>query len=154
MRLMRSGFLVGALVCTLLACGGVPRTRDGWLRRSAEGGERSPVQAGRELFLGYCASCHGGDARGQGPVASMLKVPPADLTRIALRHGGRFEPYAVAAFIDGRTDVAAHGRREMPVWGRVYDDRNENIMSEETLLSPAMISAIISWLESVQVAGG
>jgi mono/diheme cytochrome c family protein len=150
---MRSGFLAGLLVCTLLACSGVPRNSEGWVRRSAQSEERARIQLGGELFLGYCASCHGGDARGQGPVAPMLKVPPADLTRIALRRGGHFEPSEVAAFIDGRTDVAAHGRREMPVWGRVYDDRNENVMSEETLLSPEMISRIIAWLESVQVAG-
>jgi hypothetical protein len=83
----------------------------------------------------------------------MLKVPPADLTRIAARRGGRFDAAEVAAYIDGRVDITAHGRREMPVWGRVYDERNENVMSDETLLSPGMIFAITAWLKSVQAGG-
>jgi len=149
---VRSTLLAGSLACALLACSGVPRTRNGWEQRSARSDPRARIEWGRELFLGYCASCHGGEARGNGPVAALLKVPPADLTRIAARRG-RFESSEVAAFIDGRADVAAHGKREMPVWGRVYDDRNEKIMSDETLLSRDMIDAITAWLESVQVAG-
>jgi mono/diheme cytochrome c family protein len=143
MAASRSSLGVG-LVCTLLACSAAPgeRSRDE---------ESARVEAGGQLFAGYCASCHGRDARGNGPVASMLKVPPADLTRIAARHGGRFEPSEVAAYIDGRVDVTAHGRREMPVWGRLYDDRNANLMTDETLLSPGMIFTITAWLKSIQV---
>jgi mono/diheme cytochrome c family protein len=142
----RFRYLVHAApVLLALACSGVSGERSG-------DEERARVAAGGDLFTSYCAACHGRDARGGGPVASSLRVPPADLTRIAQRHGG-FDPAQVAAFIDGRVDVTAHGRREMPVWGRIYDDRNENLMSDETLLSPGMIFAITSWLKSVQVAG-
>lgn len=38
----------------------------------------------------YCASCHGVDAKGEGPVAKSLNVKPSDLTRIAARSGGKF----------------------------------------------------------------
>ena len=141
MRFARWVFVAGAL-----ACNGAPSDR-------ARDEELARVEAGAQLFAGYCASCHGSDARGQGPVAAMLKLPPADLTRIAARRDGRFDAAEVAAFIDGRVDVTAHGRREMPVWGRGFDDRNENLMSDETLLSPGMIFAITAWLKSVQVAG-
>jgi mono/diheme cytochrome c family protein len=132
-----------ALGCAALACNGSAE--------SARDEVRARVEAGADLFVRYCASCHGRDARGTGPVAEALSVPPADLTRIAARRGGRFEPSEVAAYIDGRTDVIAHGRREMPVWGRAFDERNENLMSDETLLSPPMIFAITAFLESVQV---
>jgi mono/diheme cytochrome c family protein len=132
-----------ALVCAALACNGSTE--------SARDEVRARVEAGADLFVRYCASCHGRDARGTGPVAAALSVPPADLTRIAARRGGRFEPSEVAAYIDGRTDVTAHGRREMPVWGRAFDERNENLMSDETLLSPPMIFAITAYLESIQV---
>ena len=140
---MRSPFLRILLAAGVLACTSSSSHRGD--------DERARILDGGNLFQGYCASCHGRDAKGQGPVAAMLKVPPPDLTQIALRNGGHFDSSKVAAFIDGRVDVIAHGRREMPVWGRIYDDRNENIMSEETLLSSAMISAIVDYLQSVQL---
>lgn len=112
--------------------------------------ERARIAAGGDLFRSYCASCHGADARGMGPVAPQLTVAPPDLTLIAARRGGRFDAAEIAAFIDGRNEVLAHGRREMPVWGRLYDERNQNIMSDETLLSPGMIFSITAYLRSVQ----
>jgi mono/diheme cytochrome c family protein len=78
--------------------------------------------AGRDLYLRYCTSCHGEDGKGQGPVAASLRTPPADLTQIAKRAGGRFDEATVLGAIDGRRAVAAHGPREMPVWGAVFGD--------------------------------
>jgi mono/diheme cytochrome c family protein len=114
--------------------------------------EAARVASGQRLFGAYCTSCHGPGAQGNGPVAVSLKTAPADLTRIAARSGGAFDAAKVAAFIDGRTRIEAHGEREMPVWGRLYDDRNENIMGDETLLSPGMIFNIVEYLRSIQVA--
>lgn len=73
--------------------------------------------SGPELFARFCASCHGDQARGDGPVASSLAVRVPDLTRLAERNGGRFPADDVLQFIDGRIDVMAHGPRTMPVWG-------------------------------------
>ncbi|TQI72452.1 putative copper export protein [Bosea sp. AK1] len=52
-------------------------------------GARS-IAAGRELFQRDCASCHGADARGRGPVAVAQSVWPPDLSAplIAGRPGG------------------------------------------------------------------
>lgn len=38
------------------------------------------LRKGRALFQTYCTPCHGDDARGDGPVRFLLRVPPADLT--------------------------------------------------------------------------
>ena len=35
---------------------------------------------GQALFAANCTTCHGADARGDGPAAKSLPVPPADLT--------------------------------------------------------------------------
>lgn len=78
--------------------------------------------AGSDLYLRYCASCHGTDAKGNGPLAASLKTAPSDLTTLAQRSGGRFDEGAVMATIDGRREVAAHGSRDMPVWGAVFED--------------------------------
>lgn len=75
-------------------------------------------EPGAQLFRDHCAACHGLLGLGDGPVAASLKVRPADLTRIALRRGGTFPEADIAAFIDGRFELDAHGTREMPIWGR------------------------------------
>ncbi|MGJ0508630.1 MAG: c-type cytochrome [Methylocystis sp.] len=78
------------------------------------------AQQGVKLYKTFCASCHGEDAKGKGPVASQLTVAPADLTQLAKKNGGAFPQDAVAEKIDGRQEVAAHGSRDMPVWGRRF----------------------------------
>jgi cytochrome c553 len=79
-----------------------------------------PSLDGRELFVAYCASCHGLDARGGGPVASALKTPVPDLTRLPLKHG-KFPVEDLEKFILGEGPVkAAHGSADMPVWGPVF----------------------------------
>jgi len=76
---------------------------------------------GRDSFERYCASCHGRDATGNGPVAGALQTRPADLTSLAQRNGGRFPDAQVRAFIEGTTrPLSAHGTNEMPVWGTTF----------------------------------
>jgi mono/diheme cytochrome c family protein len=76
---------------------------------------------GEALYARHCAACHGASGRGDGPVAPALLRPPSDLTTFARRHGGRFDAARMAAVIDGRSPVAEHGPREMPVWGVVFE---------------------------------
>ncbi|HEY3517335.1 MAG TPA: cytochrome c, partial [Gammaproteobacteria bacterium] len=73
--------------------------------------------SGPELFDRFCASCHGSEARGDGPVAASLNVAVPDLTTIAARYG-EFPSMLIRDTIDGRgIDKRAHGTRTMPVWG-------------------------------------
>jgi mono/diheme cytochrome c family protein len=76
---------------------------------------------GENLFRAYCATCHGDDAKGNGPMSGWLKVPPSDLTRIAARNGGKFPLERVSRIISGEDVVpSGHGTRGMPVWGPVF----------------------------------
>jgi mono/diheme cytochrome c family protein len=84
--------------------------------------EQASPPTGAVLYHQYCESCHGPTGKGDGPVAASLQRPPADLTTLAQRTGGRFDEAAVMAVIDGRRAVAAHGPREMPVWGAVFEE--------------------------------
>ena len=103
----------------------------------AEEPERRPEPAepsrGAVLFRLHCASCHGSEGHGDGPVAEHLKTPSPDLTRIAARRGGRFPADEIERLVDGRTEVEPHGRAEMPVWGLSFrqlgrlDDQEEEI---------------------------
>ncbi len=90
-------------------------------------GESPPrPEAGEELYARYCASCHGLTGRGDGPIRSALETPPTDLTQLAARNDGQFEEAPVLSAIDGRYEVAAHGPREMPVWGAVFQDTHRD----------------------------
>jgi mono/diheme cytochrome c family protein len=50
--------------------------------KHASAGRTSPA-SGQEMFVNYCAACHGKDGKGDGPAAPALKVAPADLTALA-----------------------------------------------------------------------
>jgi mono/diheme cytochrome c family protein len=76
--------------------------------------------SGKEMFTSYCASCHGKDAKGNGPAASALKQLPADLTTLAKRNGGKYPTDKVTSILRGQTTLMAHGDQEMPVWGPVF----------------------------------
>ena len=81
--------------------------------------------SGREVYLRHCASCHGVRGTGDGPVAASLRRPPSDLTTIAQRAGGGVDERRVMQVIDGRTLVAEHGTRSMPVWGVIFEEELE-----------------------------
>lgn len=75
------------------------------------------ASSGEELYRRFCASCHGVEGRGDGPVAASLRVEVPDLTRTASRARGLDPREQIARIIDGRHIVGAHGTRLMPVWG-------------------------------------
>src|SRR5688572_16504094 len=61
--------------------------------------------SGPELYARLCASCHGAEGLGDGPVASLIEGGVPDLTRIAARaDGGEFPAEDVHRIIDGRSD--------------------------------------------------
>jgi len=78
------------------------------------------AMSGKELFVRFCASCHGASGSGDGPVATSFKVEVPDLTLIARRAGGKYPRERIARVIDGRHIVGAHGTRTMPVWGEDF----------------------------------
>jgi mono/diheme cytochrome c family protein len=75
---------------------------------------------GARIFRNYCASCHGVNGNGDGPVAPALKTKVPLLTTLAQRNHGAFPTARVRRIIAGDEDHAAHGSREMPVWGPVF----------------------------------
>lgn len=76
--------------------------------------------SGAEMYKNYCAVCHGVDGKGNGPAADALKVPATDLTTLAQKNGGKYPGLKVAAVIRGDNQTAAHGSKEMPIWGNLF----------------------------------
>jgi mono/diheme cytochrome c family protein len=102
---------------------------------------------GPELFKAYCATCHGRDAKGGGPMAASLRIAPTDLTRIAARNGGTFPFLQVQRIISGEQQPpSTHGTREMPVWGPIFSE-----VSWDQDLGRVRIYSLAMYLEAIQV---
>jgi len=112
---------------------------------------RAGEEAGRTLYLRYCASCHGREGRGDGPVAPALGEKPGDLTQISAEHGGQFPLDAVVEAIDGTRTVRAHGVSEMPVWGEVFQVDATSPL-EEAIVARGKVIVIAGYLRSLQSA--
>jgi mono/diheme cytochrome c family protein len=76
---------------------------------------------GKSEFQSSCASCHGTDAKGKGPVSDQLKIPPPDLTMLAKNNNGVFPTNALYETIYGLKTIPPHGTREMPIWGERFN---------------------------------
>jgi mono/diheme cytochrome c family protein len=109
------------------------------------------VVAGGELeFQYHCAVCHGVDARGQGIMAKYLTLKPTDLTRLSIRHEGKFPFWQIYRTIDGREDVRAHGVREMPVWGpRFRSEAGGNDLGSKSQAAGRILS-LVFYLQHIQ----
>ena len=106
--------------------------------------------SGPEMYHQLCASCHGVDGHGDGPVAMLIKTGVSDLTRIAERNGGEFPTESVRRVIDGRQERPAHGPRDMPVWGwQFYSSENPDDAAERARVD-ALISRLVDYLRSIQ----
>jgi len=105
-----------------------------------------PSLEGKDLFGAYCASCHGMDAKGLGPVAVALKGTVPDLTQIAKRRDGKFPNDDLEKMILGEKVMnAVHGSREMPVWGPVFQ-RVENDQD----FGLVRVRRVVEYLKSLQ----
>ena len=103
--------------------------------------------AGSAVYKTYCATCHGVEAKGDGPLAQNLRHAPPDLTLLAKRNGGTFDAEAVHRMIDGRDPVKNHGGPDMPVWGDAFKRSSEGY-SEEAV--KARIAGLVEHLRAVQ----
>lgn len=112
-------------------------------------GDPMLAKVGAESFRTYCAACHGMTAVGDGPAASALRTPPADLTRIAARREGRFPDAEIARFVDGRFDVAAHGSREMPIWGEKLGEPIAEGADHDEIVRGRLL-ALVEYLKTIQ----
>jgi mono/diheme cytochrome c family protein len=107
------------------------------------------VARGRKLYLQHCAVCHGPKGEGNGPMAKVLTTPPANLRLLSERYGNPLPAGQIASFIDGRADVAAHGPRDMPVWGSSAWEKQPS-RSEPGQITPA-IASLVAYLQSIQL---
>jgi mono/diheme cytochrome c family protein len=110
-----------------------------------------PVKAtsaasGQEMYASYCAVCHGANATGNGPAQSALKIPATDLTTLAQKNGGKYPAMHVSSVLRGDAELAAHGSKDMPVWGPLFRNMSQGHDAEVQ----QRIANINSYIESLQ----
>lgn len=101
---------------------------------------------GATLYKAYCATCHGIDGKGIGPMTEWLKIKSPDLTRLSIREGGKFPIARVERIIAGEENITGgHGTREMPVWGPVFSQ-----IAWDQDLGRIRIYNLAKYLETIQ----
>lgn len=110
------------------------------------------TEEGQRLYSLHCATCHGADANGKGPMAPVMTVQPANLTTLAARNDGIFPGWRVVSRLDGRDPLVAHGS-DMPVFGPYFEGGEAVPMKLSTgqpVLTSAPIVELVTYLESIQ----
>ena len=103
------------------------------------------IAAGKTEFQNHCTSCHGDDAKGDGHMAQLLTVKPADLTQIAKRSGGTFPFWQVYGVIEGAVPVRGHSY--MPAWRSRFEAEEGKAGADDAYLR---ILTLTHYLESIQ----
>ena len=100
-------------------------------------------------YLRYCGACHGPAGRGDGIAGSFMTPKPPDLTQIAKKHGGAFPFVKVMEYIDGTSEVRAHGDPAMPVWGEIFRDEAAWDNARRAAIRGKLL-LITTYLQSIQ----
>lgn len=119
------------------------------------------LDAGKLEFQSSCATCHGTDGKGKGPLSEQLRVAPADLTVLAKKNNGAFPVNAVYETIYGIKRILAHGPPDMPIWGFRYFARNTapsskkpdhyvELSSDLDAIARTRLFAVVDYLNRIQ----
>lgn len=76
--------------------------------------------SGEEMYITYCAECHGRDAKGGPARTEAFGTAAPSLVTLSKNNQGRF-PYAIVRdAIRGDEHGAIYGAGEMPPWGFLF----------------------------------
>ena len=109
----------------------------------------APANNGKQMYVNFCAPCHGADGKGQGPVAAALKQQPANLTLLSKKNGGNFPEAHVVSVLQFGSANPAHGTAQMPVWGPTLGRMNPASMPQSDARS-LRINNLVLYLRSLQ----
>ena len=110
------------------------------------------VELGKQEYSMKCAVCHGPTGKGDGPFVSQLMAGSSDITVLAKDNNGEFPGARVYSVLDGRTEVQAHGPREMPIWGSVYmsEGPKDQLPKEREGYISERLHDLVAYIETLQ----
>jgi len=143
--LKKSMILLGTLVVATSLCLAQNVTDNKAVVKQTPIKQTSPA-SGKEMFVQYCAPCHGIDGKGNGPAASAMKSQPTDLTQLARKHDGKYPANSIASVLKFGGGPSAHGSADMPVWGPLLQSLDK---FHDTAVQQR-VSNIVSYIETLQ----
>ena len=109
--------------------------------------EMPEAPEGRALYEGFCAQCHGANAKGATDWPTTAGRAPPDLTSIYARG---FDRAQVLSTIDGYTRAPFEGH-EMPEFGLILQGDTVPVEVDGVMAPvPRPLAALMVYLESVQ----
>lgn len=117
----------------------------------------SPVSAqdadiGRAHYMTHCATCHGMEGHGDGPMAGAMILKPVNLTELQAANGGTFPLERVIKRIDGRDPLVSHGS-PMPVYGDYFEgayDVPMKLASGQPVLASQPVVDLVAYIMEIQ----
>ena len=84
-----------------------------------------PAYEGRRLYVSYCQLCHGIGGNGDGPLAKVMKISPADLTTTVRSRSDTILTKIITG--EGRQTITGRDRHNllsdaMPEWKEVFNE--------------------------------
>lgn len=76
--------------------------------------------SGEEMYVTYCAECHGQDAKGGPPMTVTFGMAAPSLVTLSKNNHGRFPYGMVREAIRGEEHGAVYGAGQMPPWGFLF----------------------------------
>jgi mono/diheme cytochrome c family protein len=114
-------------------------------------GRAQDAVAGAEIYAKHCATCHGIEASGMGPMSGVLMIKPADLSALTAKNDGVFPLERVIKRIDGRDPLVSHGS-PMPVYGDFFegDDAVMKTAAGQPIMTSKPVVDLVAYLQGVQ----
>lgn len=110
---------------------------------------QSDPSSGKQMYTDYCAPCHGREGKGNGPAAAAMKTPPTNLSLLAKNNGGKYPDAHVSAVLTFGDEKKAHGSKEMPVWGQLFQSLDWT-SSTKDMEAKQRINRLNTYIESLQ----
>ncbi len=112
--------------------------------------QRTSSASGEEMYLSYCAACHGNRGKGDGPAAAALKQPPSDLTMLAKNNNGTFPTSHVVEVLNFGVAAPAHGSKDMPIWRELLKSLHGSDMRMKDAMVQTRIANLTDYIKSLQ----
>lgn len=137
-----------AFVAAVLATAAFAIAQTGPVIKEVSVSPTSPA-SGKQMYNTYCAVCHGVDGRGAGPAAAALKDQPTNLVQLARENGGKFPDAHVYSVLMFGMETAAHGSKDMPVWGPALRSLDHGSPSPD-MQEHQRVANLTNYLKSMQ----
>ncbi len=140
-----SARMIAATLAILLGTAGLAPAQQTKIKKVPA--QYTSPSSGEEMYVAYCASCHGKDGKGNGPAAPALKQAPSDLTCLtSTARDKQFPELHVQQAIRGDATYPAHGSKEMPVWGPIFS----SLGSSNGTAARQRVFVLTRYIESLQ----